>query len=743
MSQRSTLRRHETPSGKRRGLPVLRRGTVRRERLLQRLAQSTDLPIAVFVAPAGYGKTTLLVHWLEHDPRHLVWLSVAESDNEADRLATSIGLAIRDIVTPTKPVRFLRLAPVGGTVADTASALQNVEQPFVLVLDDAHRLRSARALATLRAVADCVPQGSQLVLASRTEPSLPIGRLRAEGRLIDLRQDDLVMTRSEAAMMLDRAGFDLPPEDVLVLLARTEGWPAALYLAALSLQDKRDTHRAVARFSGGDRLMADYLRDEFLGALRHDQRAFLRRTSILDRLSGPLCDAVLECQGSGEVLRRLSRANVLLVPLDSTDDSYRYHRVLAPMLQAELGRVEPQLKTELHRRASHWYRGSGDTERAVVHAIEGGEIAAAGELLWPRAAAQVLDGRARDFRRLIARVPGAQVAAHPRLALATAATHLAAGDHCQVAHWAASAAGSSTAREDALVDAGVAVMRAAVAQHGLHRMVEDAARAYDDLPDDSPWRALCCLLQGAGMHLQDAPDRARALLQEGARRGVIDGRFVQALCLAHLALIELDEGDIERAALSASRARAQIERLELGNVATCSLVFAVSALIRAAQARVEGAQADRHRATVLLAKLEDHVPWYEVETRIVLARTALRLGDVTGTRTLLGEVERLLPRVQDAVVLRRCTDDLCELVDAFAATALVAPSSLTTAELRVLALMPTHLSFREMGGQLHVSANTVKTHAHAVYRKLNVRSRSDAVGRASEAGLLNLEETLA
>jgi LuxR family maltose regulon positive regulatory protein len=720
---------------------VLRPGTVRRDRLLQRLAQSADVPIALVVAPAGYGKTTLLVHWLEDDPRDVVWLSIDDSDNNPDRLAASIGLAIRDIITPAERVRHLRLAPTRAPVAATSATLQNVEQPLVLVLDDAQRLRSAAALATLRAVAEGLPHGSQLVVASRQEPSLPIGRLRAEGRLIDLRQSDLVMTRSEAAAMLGLAGLDLPLDDVQLLLARTEGWPAALYLAALSLRDKPDPHRAVSRFNGDDRLMADYLRDELLGAMADDQRAFLRRTSVLDRLSGPLCDALLDRQGSGEVLRGLSRSNVLLVPLDSADESYRYHAVLGRMLQAELARIEPQLRTELHRRASRWHSDTGDMERAIAHALEAGEVAAAGELLWPRAAAQVLDGRARDFRRLIARVPGAQVAAHPRLALATAATHLAAGDHCRVAHWTASAAGDDAECEDALVAGGVAVMRAAVAQHGVKRMVDDAARAYGNLPDDSPWRALCCLLQGVGMHLDDAPDRARSFLEEGARRGVIAGRFVHALCMAQLALIELDEGDVERAALLASRARAQIERLELGQVSTCSLVFAVSALIRAAQARVEDAQADRHRATALLVKLEDYAPWYEVETRIVLARTALRLGDVTGTRALLGEVERLLPRTREAVLLRRWTDDLSELAETFATTALIGPSSLTTAELRVLALMPTHLSFREMGRRLHVSANTVKTHAHAVYRKLNVSSRSDAVIRACETGLLNLEET--
>ena len=753
-TQHSTLRRHGLPSApsappggapdRRRRVPVVRSDTFRRERLLQRLTQSTDVAIMLLVAPAGYGKTTLLVQWLAGDPRDVVWLSIDDSHNDADRLAAAISQAATDIVSPRRAARYLQLAPADGTVDNAgrlASELQTAERPFVLVLDDVDRLRSQRALATLRAVADAVPPGSQLVLASRQEPALPIGRFRADGRLIDLRQGDLAMTRHEAAAMLALAGLELGARDVLVLLGRTEGWPAGLYLAALSLRDKRDTHRAVTRFDGDDRLMADYVRDELLGGLGDDERAFLRRTSVLDRLCGPLCDALLERRGSGELLRRLSRSNVLLVPLDDADHSYRYHRVLSRMLQAELGRVEPELEAELHRRAGRWYRDAGDTERAIGHAVAGGDVDGAGELLWPSAAAAVLDGRAADLRRLVERVSPSQVAAHPKLALAAAATHLDAGDRSQVAHWTAIAAGHAAQRGDTLVGAGVALMRAVLAQDGIARMVDDAAGAYADLPDDSPWRALSCLARGVGTHLADAPDAARALLEEGARRGAIAGRYVQALCLAQLALVELDAGDFERAALLTSRARAQVERLELSGQPTCALVYAVSALVRAARSRLEDAQADRHKATELLAMLEDYAPWYEVETRIVLGRTALRLGDVTGTRTLLGEVSRLLPRASEAVVLRRWTDDLRALVETFATTALVGPSSLTTAELRVLALMPTHLSFREMGWRLHVSANTVKTHAHAVYRKLNVCSRSEAVVRACETGLLAREET--
>ena len=723
-------------------VPRLRGGTLRRERLLRRLAQTADVPLSLIVAPAGYGKTTLLVHWLDRDTRAVAWVSIDESDNEPDRFGTSIALAIEASGVLGRRGRHLRLARADGVppvVAELATALQQPEQPFVLVLDDVHRLHSPAAADALRRIADAVPQGSQLVVASRQDPALPIGRLRADGRLVDLRQGDLVMSRREAGTMLRLAGLDLAAEDVLVLRERTEGWPAGLYLAALSLRGKHDMRRAVSRFGGDDRLVADYLRDELLGPLEADQRAFLRRTSVLDSLSGPVCDAVLGSWGSGEVLRHMSRSNVLIFPLDSADATYRYHGALARMLQAELGRVEPQYEGELHRRASRWYADAGDLTHAVAHAVQGGDVERAGDLLWRFAAERVLDGHATDVRRWLDCLSTDQIAGRPTLALAAAATHLASGERDQIENWTATAARGAGACDDASVAAGIAMMQAVVERDGVARMARDAARAYEDMRDDSPWRALCCLLQGVGESLGDDMESARTRLEEGARRGAIAGRCVQVLCLAQLALIALDDADWEQGPLLASRARAQTERLDLTEYPTCALVYAVSALVRAYRGRVEDAQADRRRATELLTLLVDFAPWYEVETRIVLARAALRLGDVTGTRTLLGEASRILPRAGDAIVLERWIGELWSLVETFTATALVGPSSLTTAELRVLALMPTHLSFREMGGRLHVSANTVKTHAHAVYRKLDVCSRSEAVIRACETGLLDVD----
>jgi LuxR family maltose regulon positive regulatory protein len=721
--------------------PRLRPGILRRERLLCRLAQSSHVPFVLLVAPAGYGKTTLLAQWIQSERRRTGWISLDEADDDPGRVLAVVANALDEF----QPGR-LRAVPDGESrscLISLTRSLERCERPFVLVLDDVHRLRCPAALDALAAIADLLPEGSQLALASREEPALPIGRLRAQGKLMDLGARDLAMTRREAITMLSLAGLELPPDDVRVLLERTEGWPAGLYLAGLSLQGRPDMHLAVARFAGDDRLAADYMRDELLSRLQRDELEFLRCASVLDKLTAPVCDAVLDRTGSGRVLRALSRSNALVAAIDSTDATYRCHPMLARMLRAELQRDEPRREVELQRRASSWFASQGDLDRAIDHAIEAGDLAHAGELLWSAAGVQVLDGRAAKFRRWLERFPREQIVAHPTLALTAAACHFAAGERDLTEHWTAAAERAAGDADDPSVLAGVAVMRAAVARDGIVEMAAAADGAYALAPEDSPWRSLCCLLRGVAAHLRGDRAAARSELEEGARRGAIAAPSIQVLCLAQLALLALEDGDWERGPLLASRALAQVERRGLADHPTSALVYAVSALVRAHRDRVEDAQRDRRRATELLALLVDHVPWYEIEARVVLARATLRLGDVAGTRSLLTEAARMPARTRDAMVLREWIDNLWSQIDAFSVTALVGPSCLTTAELRVLALLPTHLSFPEMGRRLHVSANTIKTHAHAVYRKLDVSSRSEAVIRARATGLLDLDKEVA
>jgi LuxR family transcriptional regulator, maltose regulon positive regulatory protein len=702
-------------------LPVSRpraafgQGLVARARLVRRLIDVDDGALVLLVAPAGYGKTTTLLEWAQHDARPFAWIALHRADDDAERLRACVARA--------------------------TARLTGRGREFVLVLDDVQLLRSGAAIDVLLALVEDPPAGAQLVLASRCEPALPLGRLRAHREVIELTTRDFVMTRGEATALLELAGADLAAADVDTLVRRTEGWPAGLYLAAVSLREQPDAADAVARFGGGDRVVSDYVADSLLSELTAEEVTFLQRTSVLDRLSGPLCDAVLVQSGSAERLRALARANALVIALDRTDEWYRYHRLLLQMLRAELRRREPHLERELHRRASLWYADHDDVDAAIRHAAAAGDAQLAGDLLWSNAFRYIPQGHNATVRRWLGLFSDEQVAGYAPLALVAADTQLAAGNCDHAEHWTAAAAraldGVPGGPQAPALEAGVAAMRAAIARDGLTRMRDDAARAYALEADDSPRRSMDRFLEGTACHLLGARERAQALLREGSRRGVVAAPSVNALCLSQLALLALDADDWAEATDLAARARSQIERFRLAEYPMMSVVLAVAALTTARRGHVQAAKDDLAEATRLLHAMDDFVPWYIAEVRIVLARTALRLSDVGCARDLIERAARALRPIPETSVLDAWLNEASAQIDAYSAAAIVAPS-LTTAELRVVGLLPTHLSFREMGSLLSVSPNTVKSQAQAVYRKLDASSRSDAVTRAHELGLLEV-----
>ena len=321
-------------------------GLVSRPGPVRGLLEAGEVPLALLVAPAGYGNTTRS-EWAERDPRPFAWVRLDAEDDHPARLIASIA-AVLEASEPVGKGVFTALSSRRPEAARRAALprllryLNYREQPVVLVLDDVHALRAPESFRVLQAIAEAMPSGSQLALASRREPGIAVGSLRAHRMVVELRAGDLAMRPSEATALLVAAGLRLGPDDVETLVRRTEGWAAGLYLAALSLRDQRDAGTAVSRFGGADRLVAEYLRDEFLAPLGAEGAAFLMRTSILDSLSGPLCDAVLESSGSGRMLADLARSNALLVSLDSEGESYRHHILLAEMLRAELRRLEPR-----------------------------------------------------------------------------------------------------------------------------------------------------------------------------------------------------------------------------------------------------------------------------------------------------------------------------------------------------------------------------------------------------------------
>ncbi len=718
-------------------------GLVDRPRLERRLTGADGAPLAMLVAPAGYGKTTLLRQWARVDPRPFAWVERPAGRSDAGRLIGSIATRLHDIhpIAPDvlETVTSGDPAAARSAVPTLARALEAPRPPSVVVIDDAHALHP-QAIEDLGVLVDGLGEGCVIALASRTEPALPAGRLRAERRITELRAHDLAMTDREAAVLLRRAGLALAGPHVEAIRSRTEGWPAGLYLAALALRDQEDPAAALGRFAGDDRFLADYLRDELLAQLGADDIAFLTRTSLLDHLSGPICDAVLQRHGSGRVLRRLSRANVLLTPLDRSEESFRLHPLFAEMLRTELRRDEPEREAGVHMRASAWLEDHGDVERAIGHAIAARDVDRAADLLWTVAPAYVSTGSYGTLEAWLERFGEDEVAARPALALTAAANHALCCDRDVVERWTDAAERSLDAAAGKLRPthaAAVALLRASVARDGVARMGEDAARSYALDDAESPLRSAACLLAGAAHLALGEQDAARGLLEEGARRGVVQSPRSEVLCLALLALMALDEEDWEEGAMLAQRAHDHVTGLRLGDDPGCALVFAASAFARAQRGRVEQARADVREARRLLSMLHEPAPWYDAQIRIALARAELRLSDAGAARSLLTEAARSLRRIPEAAGLRAGLDDAWARADAFAVDAPVGLSTLTNAELRVLRFLPSHMCFREIAERLQVSANTVKTQAHAVYRKLDATSRSEAVARARDVGLVD------
>ncbi len=363
--------------------PLARPGTIRRAALLEKLDLDSSGPIVSVQAPAGYGKSTLLAQWAGSiTSQAIAWVSVDEQDNDPKLLLTYVAKAL-DAIEPVGGRVFDALASptssvFGSAVPRLGSALASMSTPVLLVLDDVHLLRDAECRAAVSALADHVPKGSRLVLAGQDEPPVRVARLRAEGRILQIGPAELSLSREEAAGLLRAAGVAPSEDELAELHRRTGGWPAGLYLAALSI---RAGGPLGAEFSDSDRPVSEYLKSEYLSRISPREREFLIRTAVLDRIGGPLCEALLGQPGAAAALADLAGSNLLLVPLDRLGRWYRYHPLFRDMLLTELDRAEPGMASVLRQRAAGWCQDNGLPEEALEYAMAAGDVDEAARLV--------------------------------------------------------------------------------------------------------------------------------------------------------------------------------------------------------------------------------------------------------------------------------------------------------------------------------------------------------------------------
>ncbi|HXB15976.1 MAG TPA: LuxR C-terminal-related transcriptional regulator [Solirubrobacteraceae bacterium] len=731
---------------------------VPRPRLFRRLQRTEDASVILLAAPAGYGKSALLSEWAQRESRPLAWLTLTALDNDPDLLLERLAEALSQLAAPwpasaeeddatdgaapAGPPR-IDLARLPAPLRAQAATLNAIGCDRVLVLDDVHNVRS---LDALRILAELIGAGCaqlKIALASRAEPQLELGRLRASGRLVQLGPDDLEMTADEARRLLKAAGLVLEEPDLLHLVDYTEGWAAALFLAAVSLRSRPDAGAGAVEAVRDAPELDEYVREEVLATLTARQRGVLSRTSVLRSLSPGLCDAVLDMDGSGEVLQAIAHRTLMLTPQHGTQGGYLCHSLVRDVLRRMLELHEPQGVALLHERASVWFAEHGDAGDAVEHAVAARDTRRAGALIWDQGSRYIssLDRRLAGW---LEELGEDQVAQSARLALAAAFQELGRGDAETCERWARKASAARSLHEGtedadaAWLDAGIALAHAAGSTGSVPQMLEQATHAWEALDDSSAMRPLAALLRGVALQLLGELGAGHAALEDAVRGCSHPTVRVEALGLTELALAEAGAGDWELASDLVGRAQRVLADHGLDEDPMFASTHAGAALVLSERGQADDAKRELAAASRMLGELGQFMCWYEVRVRTVMARACVRLADVSRARTLLAEASRWARRTNRVESLVAALDAAWAEVDDICATALDGPGLLTIAELRILRFLPTHLSFREIGERLHVSGNTVKTQAHAVYTKLGASSRSEAVAKASAIGLIDV-----
>jgi len=716
---------------------------VSRTALVNRLRAAGAFPLVIVAAPAGYGKTSLLSQWANRDSRSFAWVAIDERDNDPAVLLRHVSAAL-DRIEPVAPSALAAMRPNGKSVTAKAlpllaEAVASRKSPFVLVLDGADLL-AGDSVSAVASLIEEVPVGSMVALSGRMLPRLPVAALRAGRPLLEIGPYELALSRREAEILLRAARVELSDSEINDLLERTEGWAAGLHLAALAFGANSDGHPGEPLvITGDDRYFADYFRSEYLSQLPPDRLAFLRRTSVLETMSGPLCDAVLERKESALELASIEESNLFLVPLDRNRGSYRYHRLLRDLLRRELEEREPELVPVLNQRAADWFEAQGDAESMLEYSHAAGNMDSAARILSSIAMAVCCSGRVAAVEAWLDRFDDdALLQLYPAVAVEGSRVHALRGRPDEAERWLAAAErGVGQDEDNRSTRACISVLRAIMCADGPKRMLSDAQSALGDLAPEHSWHPWALLVHGVAQVLLGEDEAAGAILTEATDASERLGRTEShALALCERSLLAA-ESDDRKAEVLALKARHLIEDGELDAYATSALEIATSARALLRHGRWDEARRQLTIAQRLAPSLTRAIPWLAVQVRLELTHAYITLRDRDGAQGRLAEAEEIL-RVRPSVgVLGEHVTQLQAEADAMPQTATGSNSGLTGAELRLMPLLSTHLSFREIGERLFVSRNTIKTQAISVYRKLGVSSRSDAISRADELGLVD------
>ena len=548
------------------------------------------------------------------------------------------------------------------------------------------------------------------------------------------------MGAAEAQLLLDGAGIAVAERDVFDLVERTEGWPAGLYLAALAMNAGSSRADIVQPITGGDRFIGEYLRSEFLDRVSRADVSFLVRTSILDRLCGPLCDVTVGASRSARTLDRLERRNLLVIPLDRRGEWYRYHHLFRELLRAELQQREPEMIAELHSRAAAWYEANGFPEQAIDHAQHAGDASRVARLVLDVCNAVWASGRLETVLRWMEWfTSNRRLEDHPAIAVHGALIHALIGNAGDAERWATTADRATftgTLPDGNTMHGTLAYLRThRCAATESHVMSRDAESALEGLSPTSPYRSAMLHAIGAAHLLGRDPDAADLYFVRAVDEATSAGT------LPFLPLILTERGIIaterEAWAEADSLARAALTMMsgeQYDNYWTSALVYAWCARVSARRGDLTQARDLATRAARLRPLLTYALPVVSVQALLELGRAYIALADPGGAGAVLGQADDILQHRPDLGTLPDQVTDLRSRLESLQAE-MVGTSALTTAEFRLLPLLSTHLTLAEIGDRLFVSRATVKTQTISVYRKLGVSTRGEAISRLQQVGL--------
>jgi LuxR family transcriptional regulator, maltose regulon positive regulatory protein len=695
------------------------------------------------VAPPGYGKSTLLASWAAEEERRFAWLSLDPRDDDPVVLWSAIVGAVRELEPGfgADVAAALRTPGADLTTGPIPRLLNEVEgaAPFVFILDDYHWISDPTCLRTIEFLFERAPASLTLVLSSRSDPMLPLARMRAAGGLLELGAGDLSFRLDETTRFLnDTLGLGLSDSALQALQARTEGWPAGLYLAYLSLRDSDDREGFVRAFRGSSRHVADYLSEVVLDSLDDRTRDFLISTSILERLSGPLADAVTQRNDSTSFLRELERTNHFLIPLDDRREWYRYHRLFADLLGDALQRRAPGAASELHRRAYGWFAQAADHDAAIRHAILAGDLEEATVLVCEHYIPTIEWGGFSTVARWLRLFPRDWVERDARM-LVVEAWVMSFLNRREEAEAALEHA-ASIDYEGPLPDgasslaASVVLVRAGFPWDDVSAMVAAAERAFLlEGRSGSPWTVTVHAQLGWARCLSGMFEEARPLLEHAAASAPASQQWLNAFG-AHcsLAWVELEAGRLQEAERHAREAIAVVEANNLHQTPPAGWGYAMLGAVLGRMGRSR--QADELLSRGIEQLRHGGQPLLVVQALLEQALVRRSIGAHSDARALTAEARAMLRGFKDAGALSERAQTVSHSVVRSPAGS--ATRDLTQRELDVLKLLEKGLPKREIADALFLSYNTIHSHAKSIYRKLDASNREEAIFHARERGLI-------